>query len=215
MSNRLQKLFGVSRIKIDPQGLTTETNPTARGPQVTIEQQFANNFPYLQHQRFAELAADHPGRVLHQPQSLGRGHARSERRRQLRRANPPAQEIESPSGLSEARMNSRIESAIFSTLRQQHGRDSQLSGRGISDERVLDAMGRVPRHEFAPEQFREQAYEDHPLPIGEGQTISQPYIVALMLEALGLLRPTKSGDRDWFGVRHGLARRVDGAGDFD
>jgi translocation and assembly module TamB len=43
VSNRLQKLFGVSRIKIDPQGLTTETNPTARGPQVTIEQQFANN----------------------------------------------------------------------------------------------------------------------------------------------------------------------------
>ena len=43
VSSRLQKLFGVSRIKIDPQGLTTETNPTARGPQVTIEQQFANN----------------------------------------------------------------------------------------------------------------------------------------------------------------------------
>ena len=43
VSTRLQKLFGVGRIKIDPQGLTTETNPTARGPQVTIEQQFANN----------------------------------------------------------------------------------------------------------------------------------------------------------------------------
>jgi translocation and assembly module TamB len=43
VSSRMQKLFGVSRIKIDPQGLTTETNPTARGPQVTIEQQFANN----------------------------------------------------------------------------------------------------------------------------------------------------------------------------
>jgi len=43
VSSRVQKLFGVSRIKIDPQGLTTETNPTARGPQVTIEQQFANN----------------------------------------------------------------------------------------------------------------------------------------------------------------------------
>jgi translocation and assembly module TamB len=46
VSNRLQKLFGVSRIKIDPQGLTTETNPTARGPQVTIEQQFANNLSF-------------------------------------------------------------------------------------------------------------------------------------------------------------------------
>ena len=43
VSNRMQKLFGVSRIKIDPQGLTTETNPTGRGPQITIEQEFANN----------------------------------------------------------------------------------------------------------------------------------------------------------------------------
>jgi len=47
-------------------------------------------------------------------------------------------------------------------------------------------MQRVPRHRFAPERYRDQAYEDHPLPIGEGQTISQPYIVALMLEALAL-----------------------------
>jgi len=44
VTSRMQKLFGVSRIKIDPQGLATETNPTARGPQVTVEQQFANNF---------------------------------------------------------------------------------------------------------------------------------------------------------------------------
>jgi protein-L-isoaspartate(D-aspartate) O-methyltransferase len=64
--------------------------------------------------------------------------------------------------------------------------DSQLRARGVKDERVLDAMARVPRHEFAPERYRDQAYEDHPLPIGEGQTISQPYIVALMLEALAL-----------------------------
>jgi protein-L-isoaspartate(D-aspartate) O-methyltransferase len=62
--------------------------------------------------------------------------------------------------------------------------DSQLRDRGISDSRVLDAMLRVPRHEFVPEAYRSQAYEDHPLPIGDGQTISQPYIVALMLEAL-------------------------------
>ena len=62
----------------------------------------------------------------------------------------------------------------------------QLRARGITDERVLDAMLRVPRHEFAPERLRDQAYKDHPLPIGEGQTISQPYIVALMLEALEL-----------------------------
>lgn len=61
-----------------------------------------------------------------------------------------------------------------------------LRARGIRDERVLQAMERVPRHEFVPEPLREQAYEDHPLPIGEGQTISQPYIVGIALEALSL-----------------------------
>lgn len=58
-----------------------------------------------------------------------------------------------------------------------------MVGRGISDSRVLDAIGRVPRHEFVPPAFRDAAYEDRPLPIGLGQTISQPYIVALMTEA--------------------------------
>jgi protein-L-isoaspartate(D-aspartate) O-methyltransferase len=62
----------------------------------------------------------------------------------------------------------------------------QLAERGIRDLRVLDAMRQVPRHEFVPETLRQDAYEDHPLPIGEGQTISQPYIVAAMLEHLGL-----------------------------
>lgn len=70
-------------------------------------------------------------------------------------------------------------------LRQQMV-ERQLRARGIADERVLSAMSRVPRHLFAPESYRAQAYEDHPLPIAEGQTISQPYIVALMLEALAL-----------------------------
>jgi protein-L-isoaspartate(D-aspartate) O-methyltransferase len=62
----------------------------------------------------------------------------------------------------------------------------QLAERGIRDVRVLDAMRQVPRHEFIPETFLQDAYGDHPLPIGEGQTISQPYIVAAMLEHLGL-----------------------------
>jgi protein-L-isoaspartate(D-aspartate) O-methyltransferase len=62
----------------------------------------------------------------------------------------------------------------------------QLRARGISDTRVLDAMLRVPRDRFVSEGLREQAYEDHPLPIGDGQTISQPYIVASMLESLQL-----------------------------
>ncbi len=85
----------------------------------------------------------------------------------------------------EARMTSPADATMFSTLRWNMV-DSQLRGRGISDERVLDAMERVPRHEFAPEAYRDQAYEDHPLPIGERQTISQPYIVAIMLQALAL-----------------------------
>lgn len=62
----------------------------------------------------------------------------------------------------------------------------QLIGRGIHDSRVLDAMRRVPRHEFVPEVFREEAYSDRALPIGNSQTISQPYMVALSLEALAL-----------------------------
>ena len=62
----------------------------------------------------------------------------------------------------------------------------QILARGISDEKVLKAMEQVPRHVFVPGNIRSQAYADHPLPIGEGQTISQPYIVALMTESLGL-----------------------------
>ncbi len=65
--------------------------------------------------------------------------------------------------------------------------ETQLRQRGIHNDRVLAAMTRVPRHEFVDQRYLAQAYDDNPLPIGEGQTISQPYIVALMLE---LLDPT-------------------------
>jgi protein-L-isoaspartate(D-aspartate) O-methyltransferase len=82
------------------------------------------------------------------------------------------------------------DSSPYSTL-QERMVNAQLRSRGITDQRVLDAMARVPRHEFAPERYRDQAYEDHPLPIAEGQTISQPYIVAIMLQALAL----KASDR--------------------
>jgi protein-L-isoaspartate(D-aspartate) O-methyltransferase len=64
--------------------------------------------------------------------------------------------------------------------------EEQLRGRGIRDERVLEAMARVPRHEFVPAEHRDEAYEDHPIGIGAGQTISQPFVVAAMLEALSL-----------------------------
>ena len=62
--------------------------------------------------------------------------------------------------------------------------ERQLRARGIDNPKVLAAMGRVPRHEFVPVPLRGSAYGDHPLPIGHGQTISQPYIVAFMTEAL-------------------------------
>ncbi|HEX9901906.1 MAG TPA: protein-L-isoaspartate(D-aspartate) O-methyltransferase [Acidobacteriota bacterium] len=60
----------------------------------------------------------------------------------------------------------------------------QLAGRDISDKKVLEAMGKVPRHLFVSPALRDQAYEDYPLPIGQGQTISQPYIVAFMTQSL-------------------------------
>lgn len=67
----------------------------------------------------------------------------------------------------------------------------QIARRGITDVRILDAMGRIPREAFVPPELRGQAYLDRPLPIGGGQTISQPYVVALMAAALAL----KSTDR--------------------
>lgn len=68
---------------------------------------------------------------------------------------------------------------------------SQIRLRGISDKKVLKAMSEVLRHSFVPKALASQAYKDHPLPIGEGQTISQPYIVALMTESLKI----KGSDR--------------------
>ena len=66
-----------------------------------------------------------------------------------------------------------------------------IQGRGIRDRQLLAAMQKIPRHLLVGERYRKDAYSDHPLPIGEGQTISQPYVVALMTEALKL----KPGDR--------------------
>jgi len=63
---------------------------------------------------------------------------------------------------------------------------TQIASRGIKDGRVLEAMREIPRHLFVPTAFAEKAYTDHPLPIGEEQTISQPYMVALMTELLEL-----------------------------
>ena len=68
---------------------------------------------------------------------------------------------------------------------------NQIRARGVSDEAVLAATETVPRHEFVPDKYLEQAYADHPLPIGYGQTISQPFIVAWMTELLQLERGDK------------------------
>jgi protein-L-isoaspartate(D-aspartate) O-methyltransferase len=68
---------------------------------------------------------------------------------------------------------------------------NQIRARGVSDEVVLTAMETVPRHEFVPDKYLDQAYADHPLPLGYGQTISQPFIVAWMTELLELERDSK------------------------
>jgi protein-L-isoaspartate(D-aspartate) O-methyltransferase len=73
----------------------------------------------------------------------------------------------------------------YAEMRERMVRDD-ISARGIADARVLESMRRVPRHLFVPGHLRDMAYIDSPLPIGEDQTISQPYIVALMTESLGL-----------------------------
>ncbi len=64
--------------------------------------------------------------------------------------------------------------------------EGQLKGRGVSDEKVLAAFSKVPRERFVPEDYQQNAYDDYPIPIGNNQTISQPYMVALMTECLAL-----------------------------
>ncbi len=75
---------------------------------------------------------------------------------------------------------------VFERLRREMV-ERQIRARGILDERVLAAMHAAPRHEFVPQKFQSAAYRDEPLPIGEGQTISQPFMVAAMAEAAELV----------------------------
>lgn len=82
------------------------------------------------------------------------------------------------------------EDDIYSKLRKEMVRE-QLKARHITDKKVLEIMGTVPRHLFVSPTYRSQAYEDYPLPIDEGQTISQPYIVALMTQYLKLKEDDK------------------------
>jgi protein-L-isoaspartate(D-aspartate) O-methyltransferase len=80
--------------------------------------------------------------------------------------------------------------ATWAMMREQMVKQ-QIETRGVKDPEVLAAMRSVPRHEFVPPEYRKEAYRDGPVPIGDGQTISQPYIVALMTELLEV----KAGDR--------------------
>ena len=91
--------------------------------------------------------------------------------------------------------------------------EEQLVRRGVTDPRVLEAMRRIPRHRFVEEALRDRAYGDHPLPIGENQTISQPYIVGMMTQMLGLTGSEKvleigTGSGYQTAVLAELARRV-------
>jgi protein-L-isoaspartate(D-aspartate) O-methyltransferase len=79
-----------------------------------------------------------------------------------------------------------MEDEAYFANQRNHMVDDQIISRGIDDERLLEALRRVPRHWFVPEEYAQIAYSDGPLPIGRGQTISQPYIVALMTELLEL-----------------------------
>ncbi len=85
------------------------------------------------------------------------------------------------------------ESPEFTDARRRMVR-RDLAARDIADEVVLRAMGKIPRHEFVPDEIRDTAYADHPLPIGRQQTISQPYIVALMTQLVGAKKGMRALD---------------------
>lgn len=87
-------------------------------------------------------------------------------------------------------ISSTVAQVDYTTLRKKMV-EEQIKERGVADPPTLLAMGSVPRHEFVPSDLKRYAYQDGPLPIGKGQTISQPYIVAFMTEALAL----KASDR--------------------
>jgi protein-L-isoaspartate(D-aspartate) O-methyltransferase len=96
------------------------------------------------------------------------------------RPPPPRRDLMDPSGNSGGSTRDNYEQARHEMV------ETQIRKRHVTSSRVLECLERVPRHEFVPAEFRGRAYEDAPLPIGEGQTISQPYIVAAMTAALGL-----------------------------
>lgn len=99
--------------------------------------------------------------------------------------SPELQEQKTEKNQLEKCLEERSDLEKFREQRRQMVQ-SQMKARDIDNERVLNAMRSVPRHNFVPSQYQSEAYADHPLPIGYGQTISQPYIVALMTQELNV-----------------------------
>ncbi len=95
-----------------------------------------------------------------------------------------------PKYILEAKKDAAYDTAEYAELRKKMV-ERQLRRRDIDDEKVLRVMNKVLRHEFVPFRYMDEAYDDHPLPIGHGQTISQPYIVALMTQCLDLDKDDK------------------------
>lgn len=107
-------------------------------------------------------------------------------------SNSSAPQVDDSQNVTEQKMDELLSSKIDPWLQKRITMvESQIRRRGIQDERVLKVMQQIPRHFFVPKNLQSQSYSDYPLPIGHGQTISQPYIVALMTE---LVRPMP-GDR--------------------
>jgi len=101
-------------------------------------------------------------------------------------ARAGGQEPADPNGTLEPRLTRRHPAFGERTGERRRMVVRQIQARAVTDPRVLEAMREVPRHAFVPESYQDEAYEDYPLPIGQDQTISQPYIVAFMTEALHL-----------------------------
>jgi protein-L-isoaspartate(D-aspartate) O-methyltransferase len=104
----------------------------------------------------------------------------------LRPASPAPETAPSPSPSPVTAASTVAAAEEAFTAKRREMVESTIKARGVSDPLVVQAMETVPRHRFVPENYLHQAYADHPLPIGHGQTISQPYVVALMTELLGL-----------------------------
>ncbi|MDQ4149333.1 MAG: protein-L-isoaspartate(D-aspartate) O-methyltransferase [Actinomycetota bacterium] len=125
------------------------------------------------------IACGSPGRDASSPRETGSGETPGAEEAASGPASPPAAGG-SPAADREDYRSKRLEMV-----------DKQIAGRGVNDPAVLEAMRRVPRHRLVPENVVGRSYEDRPLPIGLGQTISQPYIVALMTELLAVKRGDK------------------------